>query len=143
VRAFPVLVCLAAVCLAGAGCGSSGPASTSHPVPGGAVASAPDSAPGYCGALTGSGSVLAVGKAMNALAASPDDTHARAMLRKAGADLRRVARQAPRAQGTALVSAAKAIGSLAAHGLHKAPSVAHALVRVGRLTERPCDFPVG
>lgn len=142
-RPFRVLVCLAAVCLTGAGCGTSGPASTSHPVPGGVVASAPDSAPGYCGALTGSGSVLAAGKAMNELAASPHDRHAKAVLRKAGSDLRRVARQAPRVQRTALVSAAKAIDSLAAHGLHEASWVAHALVRVGRLTERSCEFPVG
>lgn len=142
-RPFRVLVCLVAVCLAGAGCGSSGPASTPHPAPGGAAASAPDSAPGYCGALTESGPVLAVGKAMNELAASPHDGHAKAVLRKAGSDLRRVARQAPRAQGTALVSAAKAIESLAAQGLHKASRVAHSLVRVGRLTEGSCEFPVG
>lgn len=142
-RPLRVLACLAAICLAGAGCGSSGPASTSHPVPGGAVASAPDSAPGYCGALAGSGPVLAVGKAMNELAASPHDRHAKAVLRKAGSDLRRVAAQAPRAQSTALVSAGKAIDSLAAHGLHKASWVAHALARVGHLTERSCEFPVG
>ena len=130
-------------CLAIAGCGSSGTASTSRPVPGGAAASAPSSAPGYCRALTGSAPLLAVGKAMNELAANPHNRGAKTTLHKAGAALRLAAMRAPRGQRTALISASKAIHGLAAHGLDQASRVEHALVRVGRRTERSCEFPVG
>jgi hypothetical protein len=142
-RSFSSLACVGALCLIVAGCGSSGTATTSHPVPGGAAVSAPSSAPGYCRALTGSGPLLAVGKAMNELAANPHDRSARATLRKAATALRLAAMQAPRRQKTVLLSASKAIHGLAAHGLDQASRVEHALVRVGRRTERPCEFPVG
>jgi hypothetical protein len=143
VRSFPFLAFAVALCLALASCGSSGGDGTSRPVPGGAAASAPSSAPDYCRALTESEPLLAVGQAMNELAANPRDRGARSTLHEAGTALRLAAKEAPHGQRPALAAASTAIHRLAAQGLDQAARVEQALVRVGRRTERPCEFPVG
>jgi hypothetical protein len=129
--------------LAVVACGSSGTTSAPRPVPGGAAARAADSAPTYCRALTGSGALVEVGKAMNELAANPHDGSAKAAMRRAATSLRQASRQAPHPQQAALASAAAAIDGLAETVPGRAARAERALVRAGHLVEHSCRFPVG
>jgi hypothetical protein len=131
------------VVLLGCGSGSSSTASAPRPVPGGAAATAVHSSPGWCRALTGSDSLLALGKAMTELAANHDEAAAKATIRRAAGALRKAAGAAPPKQRPALAHAAKAIGAIAARGLAQAAPAEHALTHAGHLVEKPCAFPVG
>lgn len=124
-------------------CGSSGTTSAPRPVPGGAAARAANSAPSYCRALTGSGALVEVGRAMDELAGNPRDRSAKAAVLRAAAALREAARQAPHPQGVAIAAAAAAIHSLARRAPGRVSRAEGALVRAGHVVEHECRFPVG
>jgi hypothetical protein len=142
-RYLALCICVCALWVGVAACGSSGTTSTPHPVLGGVAATARGSAPDYCVHLTESGSLLAVGRAVNELAENPRSRSAKVTLKGAAAALRRAARQAPDDQRAALLVASKAIRVLAAHGLGEAGRTQRALAYAGHETEHSCDFPVG
>jgi hypothetical protein len=141
-RYLPFAACAVIIGLILVGCGSSSKTAAAPPVPGGAVATAPSSAPAYCRVLTESNPLVGVGKALDKLAANPHDHSAAVAIRSASDALLRAAKRAPHGQRVALTSAANTVRAIADHGFGEAPKAQRALVRAGHLLEHSCAFPV-